>query len=141
MKNTFLEFLEKSIRNGNIVLSDGGLGTEILKRGIDISDIPPELLNIKNPEVIAEIHREYIKAGSNIITTNTFGANRYKLKSYGYENSVRDFCVTGIEIARAVRRIRTKKYCSRCKPVCCCDDWSDWKIIGTFGRVKNRRGL
>ena len=102
MTNKFLQFLESSRQNKKIVLSDGGLGTEILKRGIDISNIPPELLNIQQSNVIADIHREYIKAGSNIITTNTFGANSYKLKSYGYETRVEEFCVRGIEIAKSV---------------------------------------
>ncbi|MFC1485265.1 homocysteine S-methyltransferase family protein, partial [bacterium] len=52
------------------------------------------------PDIVKEIHRQYIDAGSNVITTNTFGANRYKLSHYGFEDKVGEFCSRGVELAR-----------------------------------------
>jgi len=57
---------------------DGGMGTMLQSRGLQLGEVP-ELFNMTHPEVVEEIHRLYLEAGSNIITTNTFGANRYKI--------------------------------------------------------------
>ncbi len=51
-----------------------------------------------HPEIIEQIHREYLAAGSDIITTNTFGANRYKLNQYGY--NVNEIVTGAVQIAR-----------------------------------------
>lgn len=60
-----------------VLFFDGGMGTMLQKRGMKGGDIP-ELLNITNPDMIREIHAEYLAAGANIVTTNTFGANPLK---------------------------------------------------------------
>ena len=60
-----------------VMIFDGAFGTELEKRGI-MSKMP-EMLNITHPDQIAEIHRSYIEAGCDFITTNTFGANRIKM--------------------------------------------------------------
>ena len=59
------------------MIFDGAFGTELEKRGI-MSKMP-EMLNITNGDEIADIHRSYIEAGCDFITTNTFGANRIKM--------------------------------------------------------------
>lgn len=61
-----------------IYVFDGGMGTMLQARGLKAGEIP-EILNITNPSLITEIHREYVEAGADIITANTFGANRKKL--------------------------------------------------------------
>ena len=71
MKN-FREFL----RN-NIVVFDGAFGTMLQKKTKKTGTLP-ELLNLENPSLIAEIHREYAAAGADVISANTFGANAYK---------------------------------------------------------------
>ena len=73
----FREFFEKE----DVVLFDGAIGTQIYTKGIPKGHCYDEL-NISMPEVIMEIHREYIDAGADIITTNTFGANRFILEEY-----------------------------------------------------------
>jgi 5-methyltetrahydrofolate--homocysteine methyltransferase len=60
------------------ILLDGGMGTMLQKAGLPVG-VCPELLNIEKPELIEDIHRQYIAAGSQIIYTNSFGANKYKL--------------------------------------------------------------
>ena len=67
----------------DILIFDGAMGTMLQNRGLALGELP-EALNIKSPESIIEIHQAYIEAGSQVITTNTFGANELKLKGSGY---------------------------------------------------------
>lgn len=60
-----------------LLFFDGAMGTELQKRGLKTGELP-ERLNLTNPDVIEEIHRAYLEAGSDIISTNTFGANPLK---------------------------------------------------------------
>lgn len=76
---------------------DGAMGTMLQKKGMKTGEIP-ELLNIKNPSWITNIHREYIDAGADIIYANTFGANSRKLKGTGY--CVSEVIKAGIDNAR-----------------------------------------
>ena len=88
----FKEFLNK-----NQVLFDGALGTQIQKLGLPLGTIP-ETINMEQPEDLLEIHKDYVKAGSQVISTNTFGASAYKLKETPY--SVKEVVTTGIALAR-----------------------------------------
>ena len=60
---------------------DGGLGTMLQKRGLCAGELP-EIWNLEHPEIITDIHRQYLQAGANIITTNTFGVNCLKHENY-----------------------------------------------------------
>jgi 5-methyltetrahydrofolate--homocysteine methyltransferase len=73
--------LREYIKN-NILIFDGAMGTMLQKKGLKLGE-NPEILNLKEPYIIEEIHREYISSGANVITTNTFGANELKLKLCG----------------------------------------------------------
>ena len=64
------------------LLCDGAMGTMIYAKGVQFERCFDEL-NVSDPVKVADIHRAYIEAGANIIETNTFGANRYKLAEYG----------------------------------------------------------
>ena len=86
---------------GMTLLSDGAMGTVLHSRGIDFEQCFDEL-NLTNPAVVAEIHRGYIDAGSQMIQTNTFGANRYKLAKHGLEDRVREINRAGVELAKKV---------------------------------------
>ncbi|MFC1501712.1 homocysteine S-methyltransferase family protein, partial [Elusimicrobiota bacterium] len=89
-----------------IIILDGASGTELQKRGF-LKDIgAPEELNLKYPERMQAIYKDYLDAGSDAILTNTFGANRMKLKDYGLENRLEEINIKGVEIAREV----AKKY-------------------------------
>ena len=59
-------------------------------------------LNLVNPALVQEVHREYIQSGADVIETNTFGANRYKLKKFGLDDKVREINRAGARIAREV---------------------------------------
>lgn len=73
----------RKILENEVLIFDGAMGTMIQNKGLKLGELP-EALNIKSPETIIEIHREYIKAGAKVITTNTFGANELKLTNSGY---------------------------------------------------------
>ena len=64
----------------NILILDGGMGTLLQERGLATGELP-EKWNISHPEVITEIHRAYFDAGSNVVNTNTFGANSLKFSA------------------------------------------------------------
>ncbi|RPH75194.1 bifunctional homocysteine S-methyltransferase/methylenetetrahydrofolate reductase, partial [bacterium] len=88
-KQTFQTLLS----SGAPILADGAMGTMLHLKGIGFDQCFDEL-NLVNPALVAEIHRDYINAGAQIIQTNTFGANRYKLTQHGLEEKV-------VEINRA----------------------------------------
>lgn len=67
----------------SIVYIDGGLGSLLQKRGLP-SGVLPEVWNITNPDVLIDIHKSYIQAGAQVITTNTFGANELKMTECEY---------------------------------------------------------
>jgi len=72
----------------NILFLDGGMGTLLQKRGLVPGELP-ERWNVSRPEVITEIHRAYYDAGSNVVSTNTFGANGLKFSGEELENIVK----------------------------------------------------
>lgn len=81
------------------IILDGAMGTMLQKQGLKPKDVP-EAFNIERPEIIAKIHKEYIDAGADIITTNTFGANELKLSSCPY--TVELVVQAGVKIAKKV---------------------------------------
>jgi homocysteine S-methyltransferase len=84
-----------------VLLCDGGLGTMLYAKGVYLNTCFDEL-NLSNPELVKEVHREYIRSGADIIETNTFGANRFKLKKHGWEDKVSEINRMGARIAREV---------------------------------------
>ena len=82
-------------------LFDGAMGTLLHSRGVPM-DTSFDGINLTRPAVVADIHRAYIEAGADIIETNSFGANRYKLAEYGLQQQVREINQTAVNIARRV---------------------------------------
>lgn len=83
MKKDFRTFLKEQISSGLPVFMDGGMGTMIQRSGVDDYDIPEDC-NIEHPEVIKNIYKQYLDAGSNVITANTFGVLPLKLSAARY---------------------------------------------------------
>lgn len=88
---------QRMLKTDGFILFDGAMGTMLQQEGIKPGELP-ESYNILHPEIIEKIHKAYLEAGSDIITTNTFGANRLKLKRRGY--SVGQVVKEAIRIAR-----------------------------------------
>jgi len=93
------EFKER-LKNGPLLM-DGAFGTVLHGRGIPI-DQSFDMINLSNPALVAEIHRSYIDAGSDLIETNTFGANRFKLAEYGLQDKVEEVNCAAVAVARRV---------------------------------------
>ncbi len=83
-----------------LLLLDGAMGTEIIARGAK-AGVCNDLLNIESPNIISDVHNAYLQAGSDIVITNTFGANKFTLARYGLTDKVASINKAGAEIARA----------------------------------------
>ncbi len=94
----------KSRLDNDVLICDGAMGTYLNQKGISYDRCFDEL-NISLPKLVGQIHREYIDAGAEIIETNTFGGNRYRLATHGFEQNLRDINLMGAKIAREAREI------------------------------------
>jgi homocysteine S-methyltransferase len=90
-------FLE-ALRQGGLVF-DGAMGTQLYERGVLYSACFEEL-SVSRPELVAKIHEDYLRAGANVIETNTFGANALRLEKYGAQARVREFNLAAAALAR-----------------------------------------
>jgi homocysteine S-methyltransferase len=86
-----------------IIIGDGAMGTYIYAKGVPLNRCYDEL-NLINPHLIRFIHREYIQAGAEFIETNTFTANRLRLRRFGLEEKTREINCLGAQIARGVAK-------------------------------------
>lgn len=89
----FRERLEQGI-----ILADGAMGTMLHARGVSIETCFDEL-NLTDPDMVLGIHRAYLEAGADLIETNTFGANRFKLAEHGLEADTCDINAAGVRLA------------------------------------------
>lgn len=87
------------IRRGTPLLADGAMGTMLHARGVSIEACFDEL-NLTRPKLIGEVHAGYLAAGAQILETNTFGANRFKLAPHGLENRVAEINAAAVILAR-----------------------------------------
>ncbi len=99
MSRNLLNIIEKM--NETPLVFDGAMGTVIYERGVFVNACYDEL-NLTNSDLIKSIHKEYIDAGADVILTNTFGANRFKLEKYGLGEKIYEINRRGAEIAREV---------------------------------------
>ncbi len=93
--STFRQFIEED----RVRIFDGAMGTMIYAKGVYINRCYDEL-NLSAPDLILDIHREYIKAGAEIIETNTYGASRLKLAQQGLDERLQEINVSAAQIAR-----------------------------------------
>ncbi len=82
----------------DILFFDGGMGTMLQARGLRLRELP-EVLNLTHPDLIGSIHRDYLEAGADFVTTNTFGANRWKLEGSGH--TVAEAVSAAVRVARS----------------------------------------
>lgn len=89
----------EQLRKGRILLSDGAWGTFLQQKGLGPGECP-ELWNLTRPDAVLEIARSYIEAGSDMVETNSFGANCYKLASYGLGERVAEINEAAARLSR-----------------------------------------
>ena len=90
----FLEAIDE-----RVLVCDGAMGTMLYAKGVFINRCF-DALNLADPNRVAEVHLEYVRAGADVVETNTFGANRIKLRGFGLADSLRDINVEGARLAR-----------------------------------------
>jgi homocysteine S-methyltransferase len=93
--------LRERLRENEVIVFDGGVGTYLYEKGVFINTCYDEL-NLTNPDIVTEVHREYVTAGADVIETNTFGANRFRLAAHGLEKKAYEIAKRGTQLAKAV---------------------------------------
>ena len=79
------------------------MGTMLYAKGVFINR-SFDALNLAQPDLVGEVHKEYVRAGADVIETNTFGANRVKLDAFGLGDKLREINAAGARIARQATR-------------------------------------
>ena len=96
MRESFLDRISK-----RPVVCDGAMGTILHSKGISLNRCYDEL-NAGVPQLVKDVHLAYVKAGAEVLETNTFGANRFRLQKFGLGERVREFNLAGVRLAREV---------------------------------------
>ncbi len=91
----------KSWGKGPVLVADGAWGTEFFKRGL-MQGSPPDEWNMTHPEIVRDVTRDYVDAGAEVVLTNTFGANRFRLEPHGLSARVREINTAAATIATEV---------------------------------------
>src|ERR1700761_4784088 len=94
-RRTFLDAAQHGV-----LTVDGAMGTQLYERGI-LFNACFEELNVTRPELVAKVHDDYVRAGAQVIESNTFGANALRLEKYGLQARVAELNVAGVKVARA----------------------------------------
>ena len=92
-------FKEK-LKNKSKIFLDGGNGSEIAKRGGDMSPAFAALATITSPDIVVKVHENFINVGCDIITANTFATSRHVLDSLNRKNETEKFLIKSVELAR-----------------------------------------
>lgn len=87
----------------HVLVCDGAMGTRLYAKGVFVNRCF-DSLNLTQPDLVAEVHLEYVRAGADVIETNTFGSNRIKLASFGLSEKLHAINVQGVRIARHAAR-------------------------------------
>ena len=92
-----------------VLVCDGAMGTMLYAKGIFLNRSFDEL-NLTQPELVADVHQAYVRAGADVIETNTFGANRFKLANFGLVDELHAINRDGARLAcHAARRARPRR--------------------------------
>ena len=97
MAGKFIELLKSST-----LVADGAMGTMLQKYGL-LAGSCPEEYNLRHPDIVQSIHQQYFTAGADLVETNTFGANRFRLSFHGYGDQVKELNRRAAELACTVR--------------------------------------
>src|SRR5258708_26174843 len=93
-QKTFLD----AVRSGVLVI-DGAMGTQLYERGV-LHNISFDELNVSRPELVTKVHQDYLKAGAQVLESNSFGANALRLEKFGLKPRVRELNRAGVRVAR-----------------------------------------
>ncbi|MBN1360480.1 MAG: homocysteine S-methyltransferase family protein [Sedimentisphaerales bacterium] len=91
--------LKTRLKQQGVFLLDGAMGTQLFARGVAPGTCS-DVMNVEAPQIVLDIHRTYLEAGSDAVITNTFGANRYTLARHGHAAKAQQIAKAGAEVAR-----------------------------------------
>jgi len=94
-----MKTFRKLLETDSIYVFDGAMGTRLYDKGVYINRSYDEL-NLTAPDLVREVHEEYVRAGADILETNSFGATRHKLQAYGLEGKIHEINAAAASIAR-----------------------------------------
>ena len=94
-------FIKQRLDQGKIIILDGGIGAELEKNGANMDkDLWCGKCSVDNPELVKKVHENYINAGADVITTNTYGTTPISMKHYGYDNLIEEYNKKSVQIAK-----------------------------------------
>src|SRR3972149_170223 len=93
------------------VLADGAMGTEIFARGVTFDRCFDDL-NLSQPDVVLDIHRRYVEAGAEVLETNTFGANHFRLIEHNLHGRIAEINAAGVRLARTAAAEARRTVCN-----------------------------
>jgi len=103
--------LIEQLTGAGVAVTDGAWGTQLQDRGLETGACP-DGWNLQHPERVEEVARAYVEAGSDVILTNTFGANRFLLARHGLEEKTAEINRAGVEISRRAAGGRARVFAS-----------------------------
>lgn len=98
MTEAFLDALD-----GRVLVCDGAMGTMLYAKGVFVNK-SFDALNLSQPDLVGDVHRAYLRAGADVLETNTFAANRVKLAAFGLAGQLREINAAGARVARQIAR-------------------------------------
>src|ERR687895_2791314 len=96
--------LQQRLEGGGVVLLDGAMGTELERRGVPMDDAAWDAAAlVTHPDTVREVHEDYIRAGADVIITNTFATARHVLESAGMGERFRELNTRAVALAKEAR--------------------------------------
>lgn len=101
IKRKIMNKITDLLNSKKILISDGAWGTQLFKEGLNNGECP-ESWNLLHPEKVENIAKAYLEAGADLISTNTFGANKFKLSQFGLSSLLKEICYQGAKLSKGV---------------------------------------
>ena len=93
--------IHEKLENKKTIILDGGMGAELEKNGAKMDEkMWCGKCSVDHPELVRKIHEDYINAGADVITTNTYSTTPISMRQYGYEDSIEDFNRKSVQVAK-----------------------------------------
>ena len=107
-KNNTMSYssIHKKLENKKTIILDGGMGAELEKNGAKMDEkMWCGKCSVDHPELVRKIHEDYINAGADVITTNTYSTTPISMRQYGYEDSIEKFNKKSVQVAKEAIRL------------------------------------
>ncbi len=104
------KFIKEKLDNNKLVILDGAMGSELEKKGAQMDkNLWCGTCSVEFPELVKEVHQDYIEAGSDVITTNTYACTPISMKNYGMESSIKEFNKKSVQLGKKAIEDSKKK--------------------------------